>query len=306
MKAHKQGEAEQTQFCPQCYRDKPVEAFLSVNGKRQVRQCTECRARYNGWQLLSVAERRDRMKPKPRTGIGFMVTFAHRSGNRKTGPMPVSMTDMQSCASSCPMRDKGCYAEFGKLRFHWERVATRGISWRDFCGEVAALLPDTLWRHNEAGDLPGRGDELDVVAFRQLVSANAKARARGFTFTHKPLTTALERDAVRCANEKGFTVNLSADSLAHADDLLDLAVGPVAVVLPTDAPQHGRTPKGRAVVVCLNETQGLTCAECELCAKADRHSVVGFRAHGQAKEIVSDLVALRRKPAALPHVAEGA
>lgn len=285
-----------TEFCPQCYRDRPLAEFISAKGDRFVRWCAGCRSRYRGWETLSAADRRARMKPKPRTGIGFVVTFVTRSGNRKTGPMPVSMTDMESCPTSCPMRDAGCYAEFGKLRFHWERVATRGVPWRDFCDRVAALEPGTLWRHNEAGDLPGRGDEINLRALRMLVDANRGRR--GFTFTHKPLRRRAEREAVRAANTAGFTINLSADSLTHADELLELGIGPAAVVLPSDAPSSLRTPGGAAVVTCLAETQGLTCASCQLCAKADRHSVVGFRAHGQAKAIVSDLVRLRRKPAA--------
>ena len=288
-----------SKFCPQCYRDKPEAEFRSKDGVRLVRQCQAGRDRYRGWETLNVAQRRARMKPKPRTGIGFMVTFVRRSGNRKTGPMPVSMTDMESCPTSCPLRDQGCYAEFGKLRFHWERVATRGMSWRAFCAEVSQLPSGTLWRHNESGDLPGRGDALALDALRQLVRANGRAGARGFTFTHKPLRDPDERRAIRTANDEGFTINLSANSLAHADELADLRIGPVAVVLPSDAPMHLSTPAGRAVVTCLAETQGLTCSSCELCSKADRHSVVGFRAHGQAKAIVSDLVTLRRKPARL-------
>lgn len=286
-----------TEFCPQCYRDKPLEEFLSKNGKRFVRQCRPCRDRYQGWSTLTTAERRARMRTKPRAGLGYLVSFVRRSGNRKTGPIPVSMTDMESCPKACPHRDAGCYAEFGKLRMHWQNVATRGVSWRDFCAAIASLPPRTLWRHNEAGDLPGRGDHLDVDALRQLVRANARARARGFTFTHKPLRDPDERRAVAAANAEGFTINLSADGLDQADELADRRIGPVSVVVPTDAPAKTKTPAGRAVVTCLAETHGLTCAGCELCAHPTRKSVVAFRAHGQAKAIVSELVALRRKPA---------
>jgi len=285
-----------TEFCPQCYRDKPLEEFLSRDGKRFVRQCLPCRERYQNWQALSVAERRARMRAKPRTGIGYVVTFVLRSGNKKTGRIPVSLTDMESCPTSCPMRDHGCYAEFGKLRMHWENVARNGMPWRAFCAAVGELPAETLWRHNEAGDLPGRGDELDLHALRQLVRANARAGARGFTYTHKPLRDPDERRAIAEANAAGFTINLSADNLAHADELADLRIGPVAVVVPSNAPMHASTPAGRAVVRCLAETHDVTCSTCELCWKADRRSVIAFSAHGQAKAIVSDLVTLRKKP----------
>lgn len=287
-----------TEFCPQCYRPKPLAEFLSRDGTRFVRQCLPCRKRYQNWSNLSPTERRARMRTKPRNGIGYTAALVIGSKNRKTGGIPVSMTDMASCPDACPLRDRGCYAEFGKVRFHWERVATsRGESWKDFCNVVAALPEGQLWRHNEAGDLPGRGDELDVRALEQLVRANRGRR--GFTFTHKPLRTPARREAIRKANAAGFTINLSADGLTRADELAELGIAPVAVVLPTDAPEKLRTPAGRDVVVCLAETKGLTCAECKLCAVATRRSIVGFRAHGQAAAIVSDLVRSRRPPATI-------
>lgn len=286
----------EVRFCPQCYRDKPLEQFRSRNGKRFVRQCIECRNRYSGWENLSPAERLARMKPKPRPGIGFMAALVLDSKNRKLGGIPSSMTDMASCPPSCALRDKGCYAEFGKSRYHWERVAgVRGRSWSEFCEQVMGLPEGQLWRHNEAGDLPGRGDELDVRALDQLVRANRGRR--GFTFTHKPLRTARELAAIEKANAAGFTINLSADSLDHADERAELNIGPVAVVLPMNATPRVTTPAGRDVIVCLNQTRGLTCVECGLCAVPTRRSIVGFRAHGQAKELVSNLVQLRRKPA---------
>jgi hypothetical protein len=105
------------------------------------------------------------------------------------------------------------------------------------------------------------------------------------------------RDAIYLANCEGFTINLSANSLRHADELAALKIAPVAVVVAEDAPAKFKTPEGRDVVVCLNETQRLTCLECQLCAVPTRKSIVGFRAHGQAKALVSQLVTLRLKKA---------
>lgn len=285
-----------TDFCNQCYRDRPLEAFVSRNGRRFTKQCIECRDRYRNWDALPVEERAERMREKPRTGIGYLVALTLFSGNRKTGPIPVSMTDMQSCPSSCVFRDQGCYAEFGQTRAHWQTVPERGTSWRDFCAAVAALPEGTLWRHNEAGDLPGRDEDLDVHALAMLARANQGRR--GFTFTHRKLEAAAAREAVRHANELGFTINLSANSLEHADELAELGVGPVAVVLPEDAWLVGlTTPAGRMVVNCLNDSDGLTCAECRLCAAPQRKSIVAFRAHGQASAIVSEIVRTNRKAA---------
>jgi hypothetical protein len=295
-----------TDFCPQCYRDRPLVDFISKSGRRFVRHCKACRDHYGNYAKLSTTERiaKMRARPKPRTGIGYMAALTVRSGNRKTGPIPVSMTDQASCPTSCTFRDAGCYAEFGKLRMHWENVAKNGDSWAEFCRSVAALPPGTLWRHNEAGDLPGEGNRLDTRALDRLVAANGGRR--GFTFTHKPANRVSEQMAIARANRGGFTINLSADSLADADRLADRKIGPVAVVLAADAPSPAFTPAGRRVVECLYETKGLTCAECGYCAVAERQGIVGFRAHGQASALVSSLVQLRKKPAARPAVVRGA
>lgn len=85
-------------------------------------------------------------------------------------------------------------------------------------------------RHNQAGDLPGKGGEIDAEAL-QLVEANQGKR--GFTYTHKPMTAA-NMAAVKAANDSGFTVNLSANNLTHADELAALAIAPVVTVLPED------------------------------------------------------------------------
>lgn len=81
----------------------------------------------------------------------------------------------------------------------------------------------------------------------------------------------------------GFTINLSANDPEHADALADLGIAPVAVVLPADSPKrHLRTPAGRPIAVCPAQThKGMTCAECQVCTRRDRVSVVGFIAHGQ-------------------------
>lgn len=222
------------------------------------------------------------------------MTISLRSMNRKTGPIPVSMSSAETCPKSCSFYGAGCYGEFHWLRHQWSKVDKRGMTWAAFCKVVRELRAGTLWRHNEVGDLPGsaRGD-LYVAPLRELTAANAGRR--GFTFTHRVPKTEGQRRALRDANGYGFTVNLSADSLEDADRKAELRCGPVAVVVPTDAPRGIRTPAGRPIVLCPAETHGLTCAQCRLCANATRKTIVGFRAHGQMSGHVSELVQLRRQ-----------
>lgn len=214
------------------------------------------------------------------------MTRAHitlESKNQKTGPIPVTTSASDTCPDACPLKKNGCYADAGPLGLHWRAVSDgrRGISWAELCETIAALPDGQLWRHNQAGDLPGQNGEIDARELGELVRANIGRR--GFTYTHKPMTPA-NAHWVRAANEWGFTINLSANDLAHADEMADTGVGPVVTLLPADMRENTFTPAGRRVVICPAETRDdVTCASCQLCSRANRDCIVGFPAHGTSK-----------------------
>lgn len=208
------------------------------------------------------------------------------SRNKKTGPIPVSTTGADSCPSACPFNtanEGGCYANGGPLAIHWRKVTEgkSGESFKRFAEKIEQLPQGQLWRHNQAGDLQGKGNRIDAAALRLLVKANVGKR--GFTYTHKPMDKA-NAAAVAHANANGFTVNLSGNNLAHADKLASLAIGPVVTVLPANATENTTTPQGRKVVVCPAAIRDdISCATCKLCAIATRDFIVGFPAHGASK-----------------------
>ena len=212
--------------------------------------------------------------------------FTLKSRNVKTGPIPTTMTSADTCPDACPLKAKGCYAGHGHVAIHWRKLSNpaNGITLQALCDSVAALPEGTLWRHDVAGDLPGQGDAIDKADMLALISANEGKR--GFTYTHKPPHIGANGDLIRYANQKGFTVNLSANTLAHADKLAALDIGPVVVV--QDAPEGTRadtvTPEGRKVATCpATYRDDVTCKTCGLCAARDRKVIVGFPAHGAAK-----------------------
>jgi hypothetical protein len=186
-----------------------------------------------------------------------------KSANAKTGPIPVSTSSAETCPDACPLKAKGCYAFYGNLARHWRKVTSgeRGGSWRAFIRQVASLPTGQLWRHNQAGDLPGVGDVIDAGALAELVQANKGKR--GFCYTHKPVFgphADANRRAIATANAAGLTVNLSANNVAEADKLADLDLAPVVTILPSDAPDAGLTPAGRRWIVCPAESGVKTCA----------------------------------------------
>ena len=199
----------------------------------------------------------------------------NESANRKTGRLPTTYTPRETCPPSCPHYRTDCYAEGFHTRLAWNRVNRDGRD--DLPAWIASLKPGTLWRHAVAGDLPGRGETIDPVALGEIVRANIGRR--GFTYTHKKTPEAIKW--IKHANQWGFTINLSADDAGEADRLAANYGLPVVCIVPADTPDNVTTPEGRPIKICPAQTlEHMTCAVCQLCQKADRRAIIGFRAHG--------------------------
>ncbi len=209
-----------------------------------------------------------------------------KSENHKTGPMPVSTQSNDTCPDICPWKKKGCFAEYGPLSWYWKKLSAGmyALTLPQFCTKVAALLPDTVWRYAQGGDLPGKGNRLNIRHTKQIAKANQGRR--GFTFTHKPLWYSAERLAVKFANTVGFTINLSANSPSHADTRADLGIGPVALTVPLHVDMPTYTPAGRKITQCPAQTHNLTCQECQLCTLPFRKTIIAFRAHGAGAKYI--------------------
>ncbi len=234
----------------------------------------------------------------------YLIT--QRTANPITGPIMVTTSPRFSCPLSCAFRKHGpspmagvCYAEHGALGgYVWTlldrspagRSIMNGVRIYDFSELLYAIRsqpPGALWRHNIAGDLPSNNRvTIDRTALQAIVAANTGRR--GFTFTHfDVLTNLANRQAIQEANANGFTINLSGNSLEHADKLADLRIAPVTVILPAGTDQNTTTPKGRTVVICPTSTHGVTCADCGLCARSSRSTIVGFPASGGSKHRIN-------------------
>lgn len=219
------------------------------------------------------------------------IHFVARSSNVKTGPIPVTYSERDTCPPSCGQKES-CYADAGfHTRLAWDKVPMRGSDVEQIASKIAKLPANTLWRFNVAGDLPGVGEEIDGPTMSRLIHANRGKR--GFTYTHKHSDRAIK--FARYATKHGFTVNLSADDAGHADRLAVHGL-PVAVVVPIDTPKKTTTPQGRPIVVCPAQLRDdVTCYSCGLCQRANRKVIVGFLAHGtRAKK--ADAIARRVIP----------
>ena len=223
------------------------------------------------------------------------VHFQRVSSNVKTGPIPVTMSQKNTCPDNCQLKGSGCYAESGNVNIHWSRLSdgryddnAKVTDWSGLCDNVKALPKGQLWRHNSAGDLPHTAQAIDRDNIVSLTMANMGRR--GFTYTHHKVIGRSEvakhnRSVINMANANGFTVNLSADNLAMADAYVKLGIAPVVVILPEDSPTIQITPGGHTVVVCPAITSDkVACSTCGICAKSDRKSIIGFPVHGTGKK----------------------
>ena len=222
-----------------------------------------------------------------------MFHITPKSKNAKVGKMAVTTSTATTCPTSCPFKSNGCYAYGYPLKLHWDKVTRkeRGDDWSTFISKIKDLPTGSKWRHNQAGDLPGDMEKLDDEKCIELAKANKGKR--GFTYTHYDVLDNFQNAiTVNIMNHLGFTVNVSANNLEHADKLCDLDIAPVATVLPIEQTTNTVTPKGRKVVVCpATYKDDVSCASCMLCEKWDRNVVVGFPAHGTSKKKASAIAA---------------
>lgn len=201
------------------------------------------------------------------------------------------MTESSSCPSACPFAPKdgkpnGCYAAYGPQNWHWKKLdkGLTGISANELFFEIKKLPRNQLMRVNTAGDLPHNNQKIDNEFLGNLTNAGNGKNL--FTYTHHKVlgndeTAVSNRNAVKEANEKGFTINLSGNNPDNADELKALNIAPVVSIVPTNSPNSFFTKAGNKIIVCpAQQRENVTCASCRLCQNSKRSVIIGFKAHG--------------------------
>jgi hypothetical protein len=213
------------------------------------------------------------------------------SSNVKTGPIPTSTSSRETCPATCPFYAKGCYAKSGPQALHWRKVTEgeRGVNFQEFAAQIRKLQRGQIWRHNVSGDLPHILGDINAPMVEALTEANRGRK--GYTYTHHVLNDH-NLNVIKNANNNGFTVNVSTESVESADKVMtEHNLPAVAVVNSGKVDRFYRTESGRKVVTCpATIHDNVTCATCQLCAKADRDFIIAFPAHGTAKKTVNEIV----------------
>lgn len=220
--------------------------------------------------------------------------FTERSSNKKTGPIPTVMSSPETCPQSCPFNNNnGCYASNGPINIWWKRVNKIGITSKELCAKIREIGANKLWRLSTAGDLVNTNEKANKNFVRSLISANRGKK--GFTYTHLPVENHKHakhnQETVKEANENGFAINLSANNPKQALRYKKLGVGPVVSVVKSDQSEDFKID-GVKFIICPAVKTGITCAECGLCARTKRRSVIAFPCHGTAKKKTEKAMAI--------------
>lgn len=225
--------------------------------------------------------------------LRFALT--EKSGNIKTGPIPVSVSSRATCPQTCPfLKGGGCYAAAGYYtRLHWDAVTRgdRGEPLAGFLARIRALPEGQLWRHNVSGDLVASpAGRLSRRFLDALTKANQGRR--GFTYTHHLPELGENAHLLRRANRGGFRVNVSTESERAADAAIAQGLPAVMAVPSTETRTTWRTPEGNRVLVCpAQRSDTRQCADCALCHTRGRRVIIGFLAHGTGKAKANAVIA---------------
>ncbi len=205
-----------------------------------------------------------------------------KSSNTKTGPMVTTYRTEESCPSTCPLLNAGCYAD-GRIRSIPRKYGREGNE------AIVALINEPLTngiRFNVVGDFVLADDSPD---WEYINACNTVAEARPdvaiISYTHawrifKP-------------SDFAFVVNASCETAEDAAEAI--AAGWQATLVGGEA---GEKIAGKRVITCPAQTRDdVTCASCLLCSKGGAgRAVVNFEIHGptrnKAKRTVAELTAV--------------
>ena len=213
--------------------------------------------------------------------------FVKKSGNKKTGFMPVTYNSRLSCPNSCIFKNNGCYADNYHTRLNWDKVTSgeRGGTFKELLNNIKALKPGTIWRACVAGDIPSNNKgEISRTYIKGITEANQALK--GYTYTHNRLDIGENISLLKTANKQGFTVNISTESEDAADNAVLNSLPAVIVVKSTETRRSWFTKNKNKILVCPAQTSGANCIDCGLCQSRPKNLIIAFLAHGNhAKKI---------------------
>lgn len=204
-----------------------------------------------------------------------MMTLTAVSKNSKTGPMPTTSRGQQTCPKSCPFIVKGCYGN-GRLFAAADKWG-KPIDREGMVSLLAGARRDARYlRDRVVGDVldPATG-EVDYAYLDDVTHAATSQDLVPYGYSHA--WEALDVDRI----PDGYVMNASCETPEQVSRAL--AMGLDATIVNDDLPEGTMIDRHR-VVTCPEQTRGVTCSDCGLCAKPGRTAVIRFLTHGPQKK----------------------
>jgi len=207
------------------------------------------------------------------------VHIVAQSSNSKTGPIPVTYRGKDTCPTSCPFLDNGCYGD-GRIfalahKFRQSITLDRARQILDKRKESARYLRDRV-----VGDILTPAGKVDwqYLTAISLLGRQAGLTVFGYTHAWKLLR---KRDVSRLA-KLGYVMNASCETEREVSRAV--ALGMPTVITNGEIPE-GEIIAGKRMITCPAQVRdGITCATCGLCAKNDRTVVIRFIPHGPSRK----------------------
>jgi len=195
-------------------------------------------------------------------------------GNNKHLPFYATYREVgTSCPTNCSLLNNGCYAQFGNVRL--QSIGTYSTEdGKVFLRELKRIPHGAALRLHVSGDVMADGD-LDVDYLDAIIlGAKERPDVKMYGYTHAWRVI----DRKRFVFPENLTLSASCEQPEEVKEAR-AAGWDTVIVLPYDI-------KGKRfgdVVVCPNQTVGMTCDKCRLCFKPNRSLTVGFKAHGRGR-----------------------
>ncbi|MDH5523103.1 MAG: hypothetical protein OEY01_03780 [Desulfobulbaceae bacterium] len=209
--------------------------------------------------------------------------------NRKTGVAGTYAKVGETCPSTCPYLDNGCYAQHGQVNMHQNRAVTElepSLS-AAALAMYASIRGKSITRLHVSGDF-GNNNTIWVdyilglcelaSSLKELMGIDSK-EVVAFTYTHFPKETF-----------EPYRLLLKAHGISVVySDIIE--VGGAIVANSSDIPRL-RGESGLLIKQCLNQTADVLCKDCTWCWTFERRKlIVAFDPHGSKGKTVQKTVA---------------
>lgn len=206
-----------------------------------------------------------------------VVSVVKKSENSKLGPMACTYAPMQTCPDECPIKGE-CYGRTCKTGFVVHRLSKeafrRRISASDIAFEESTIITDL--RSSVPLRVHVAGDCYDWISAHYVGTAMEMFEQRNgrvaWTYTH-----AWPKYPVTCW--AGARVRASCESMAKVKQARAMGYDNAVLLVPEFESDKAYEVEGERVIPCPNQTRGVQCIDCQLCARKSV-KVIAFKPHG--------------------------